>query len=63
MLSMGVPMIVAGDEFMRTQGGNNNTYCHDNEINWFDWNQNTTARMPGNDSILVHADGKEKTIY
>jgi glycogen operon protein len=38
MLSMGVPMIVAGDEFMRSQGGNNNTYCHDNEINWFDWN-------------------------
>jgi glycogen operon protein len=37
MLSMGVPMIVAGDEFMRSQGGNNNTYCHDNEINWFDW--------------------------
>ena len=39
MLSMGVPMIVAGDEFMRSQGGNNNTYCHDNEINWFDWNK------------------------
>ena len=38
MLSIGVPMIVAGDEFMRSQGGNNNTYCHDNEINWFDWN-------------------------
>jgi glycogen operon protein len=38
MLSMGVPMIVAGDEFKRSQGGNNNTYCHDNEINWFDWN-------------------------
>jgi glycogen operon protein len=37
MLSMGVPMIVAGDEFMRSQFGNNNTYCHDNEINWFDW--------------------------
>ena len=38
MLSIGVPMIVAGDEFMRSQAGNNNTYCHDNEINWFDWN-------------------------
>ena len=36
---MGVPMIVGGDEFMRTQGGNNNTYCHDNEINWYNWNQ------------------------
>jgi isoamylase len=39
LLSIGVPMIVAGDEFMRSQGGNNNTYCHDNEINWFDWNK------------------------
>ena len=39
LLSMGVPMIVGGDEFMRTQGGNNNTYCHDNEINWYNWNQ------------------------
>jgi glycogen operon protein len=32
-------MIVGCDEFMRTQGGNNNTYCHDNEINWHNWNQ------------------------
>ena len=39
MLSMGVPMIVGGDEFMRSQGGNNNTYCHDNEINWYNWDQ------------------------
>ncbi|MBF0564283.1 MAG: glycogen debranching protein GlgX [Nitrospirae bacterium] len=36
-LSQGVPMIVAGDEVRRTQNGNNNTYCQDNEINWFDW--------------------------
>ena len=39
MISMGVPMIVAGDEFKRSQGGNNNTYCHDNEINWFNWDK------------------------
>ena len=37
MLSMGVPMIVGGDEFMRTQNGNNNTYCQDNELNWYNW--------------------------
>jgi len=37
MLSLGVPMIVMGDEVRRTQGGNNNAYCHDNEANWFDW--------------------------
>ncbi len=37
LLSQGVPMIVAGDEFGRTQSGNNNAYCQDNEINWVDW--------------------------
>ena len=37
LLSQGVPMFVAGDEFGRSQGGNNNAYCHDNEISWIDW--------------------------
>jgi glycogen operon protein len=37
MLSQGVPMFVAGDEVRRTQRGNNNGYCQDNELNWFDW--------------------------
>ncbi len=37
MLSLGVPMIVMGDEVRRTQLGNNNAYCQDNEISWFDW--------------------------
>jgi glycogen operon protein len=37
MLSRGVPMLVAGDEIGRTQQGNNNAYCQDNEISWFDW--------------------------
>ncbi|MEG8054579.1 hypothetical protein QP185_17675 [Sphingomonas aerolata] len=32
--SLGTPMLVAGDEFGRTQGGNNNAYCQDNEISW-----------------------------
>jgi glycogen operon protein len=36
-LSRGVPMLLAGDEFCRTQGGNNNAYCQDNEISWVDW--------------------------
>jgi len=36
-LSQGVPMLVAGDEMGRTQGGNNNAYCQDNEISWLDW--------------------------
>lgn len=37
MLSQGVPMILMGDEMGRTQYGNNNTYCHDNELNWLNW--------------------------
>jgi isoamylase len=37
MLSLGVPMVLGGDEFRRTQQGNNNPYCQDNEISWFDW--------------------------
>jgi len=37
MLSLGVPMIVMGDEFRRTQRGNNNAYCQDNKIGWLDW--------------------------
>lgn len=37
VLSLGVPMILMGDEVLRTQGGNNNAYCQDNETSWFDW--------------------------
>jgi len=37
LLSQGVPMILGGDEFRRTQRGNNNAYCQDNVISWFDW--------------------------
>ena len=36
-ISRGVPMLLGGDEFRRTQRGNNNAYCQDNEISWFDW--------------------------
>jgi isoamylase len=38
-LSQGVPMLVAGDELSRTQGGNNNAYCQDNEISWINWKE------------------------
>jgi glycogen operon protein len=37
MLSFGVPMLLGGDEMGRTQHGNNNAYCQDNEITWFEW--------------------------
>ena len=38
LFSQGVPMLLGGDEIGRTQAGNNNAYCQDNEISWFDWN-------------------------
>jgi isoamylase len=37
MVSQGIPMILMGDEVGRSQKGNNNTYCHDNDLNWLDW--------------------------
>ncbi|MCR6487402.1 glycogen debranching protein GlgX [Amycolatopsis sp. OK19-0408] len=37
LTSHGIPMLLAGDEAGRTQGGNNNAYCHDDELSWFDW--------------------------
>jgi isoamylase len=44
LCSQGTPMIVAGDEFARTQQGNNNAYCQDTEISWLDWNLGDAAR-------------------
>src|SRR5205085_464727 len=38
-LSQGVPMLLGGDEMGRTQHGNNNAYCQDNELSWYDWEQ------------------------
>lgn len=42
--SQGTPMLVAGDEFSRTQGGNNNAYCQDNEVSWLGWTWNDEQR-------------------
>jgi isoamylase len=44
LLSQGVPMLLAGDEVGRTQGGNNNAYCQDNEISWLNWDWDPRAR-------------------
>jgi glycogen operon protein len=44
LLSQGVPMICGGDEISRSQQGNNNAYCQDNEISWFDWNLDESKR-------------------
>ncbi|HET6819561.1 MAG TPA: glycogen debranching protein GlgX, partial [Candidatus Limnocylindria bacterium] len=45
LLSQGVPMLLGGDEIGRTQGGNNNAYCQDNTISWFDWNMTDASRQ------------------
>ena len=44
LLSQGVPMLCGGDELGRTQGGNNNAYCQDNETSWFDWDLGPAER-------------------
>jgi glycogen operon protein len=43
MLSQGIPMLLAGDELGRTQGGNNNCYCQDNPLSWIDWTSADTT--------------------
>lgn len=53
LLSQGVPMIVSGDEIGKTQKGNNNAYCQDNEISWLDW-KNADAELLEFTSNLVH---------
>jgi isoamylase len=45
LLSFGVPMLLGGDELGRTQGGNNNAYCQDNEISWVDWSAVDTGLL------------------
>jgi len=52
-LSQGVPMLVAGDELGKTQGGNNNAYCQDNEISWINW-QNADRDLLGFVQKLTH---------
>ena len=44
LLSQGTPMLLAGDELRRTQGGNNNAYCQDNELSWVDWELDERTR-------------------
>ena len=47
MLSQGTPMLLGGDEIGRTQGGNNNAWCQDNELSWYDW-----SLVEGNEELL-----------
>ncbi|MCU1394163.1 MAG: glycogen debranching protein [Ilumatobacteraceae bacterium] len=53
MLSQGVPMMLGGDEIGRTQGGNNNAYCQDNEVSWYNWPE-ADLELLGFVSALIH---------
>jgi glycogen debranching enzyme len=56
LLARGTPMITAGDEFGRTQGGNNNAYAQDNEITWLDWvNRNTKLEQQFSELLKLRA--------
>jgi isoamylase len=64
MVSQGVPMFVMGDEVRRSQGGNNNVYCQDNPVAWFDWND--VARQDGLHRffrLLIHFRRDHPTIH
>ena len=54
LLATGVPMISAGDEIGRTQRGNNNAFCQDNEVSWLDWDLDEAARRPAGDHPVPH---------
>lgn len=44
LISQGIPMLTAGDEFLKTKNGNNNSYCQDNELSWINWQLNKESR-------------------
>jgi isoamylase len=52
LLSFGVPLLLGGDEMGRTQGGNNNAYCQDSEMTWFDWANTDTALLDFTTKII-----------
>jgi glycogen operon protein len=54
LFSQGTPMLLGGDEFGRTQGGNNNAYCQDNEMSWIDWSMQDTAQGSGLTRFVQH---------
>src|SRR5499427_10961788 len=53
MLSFGVPLLLGGDEMGRTQGGNNNAYCQDDETTWFDWTSADTALLDFTKNLIA----------
>ena len=54
LLSAGTPMLLMGDEFSRSQGGNNNAYCQDNETSWLDWHDEADPHLAAFIAHLTH---------
>jgi len=63
LLSQGVPMLLGGDEFARTQQGNNNAYCQDNEISWFNWDHADWQKQLTDFTARVVALRKEHPVF
>ncbi|MCG8668981.1 MAG: glycogen debranching protein GlgX [Pseudomonadales bacterium] len=62
-LSKGVPMLLMGDELGRSQNGNNNAYCQDNEISWFDWQVDDSQDMRSFWNILLGTRARFSWVY
>ena len=64
LLSQGVPMLLAGDEFGRTQNGNNNAYCQDNPVSWVDWDMDSHGKaLLAFVSRLIHLRKKHPVFH
>jgi glycogen operon protein len=63
LLSQGVPMILHGDEFGRTQSGNNNAYCQDNEVSWVDWSLSSAHEVQLTFTRAVSSLRKEHPVF
>ncbi len=63
LVSQGVPMLLYGDEFGRTQGGNNNAYCQDNEISWVDWSMRSRHDVQLNFTCSLAKLRKEHPVF
>jgi isoamylase len=57
LLSQGIPMLLGGDELGRTQGGNNNAYCQDNEVSWLDWDTTDTGLLAFTRAVVAFRAG------
>jgi len=63
MFSVGTPMLLSGDELSKTQQGNNNTYCQDNELSWLNWNMNQHPEKSDFHSFIKHAIATRKSLH